>query len=272
MVILSGTFVGVFIWLFQPFGLNQLQIEYKTLFLLGYGLVTMAALVVCMYAFPFIAGRFYCEKNWTVGKEILNLLLIVSVIGLGNYFYSQIYFHVANNWLLGIISFQGFTMLIGVFPITAWTLLSYNRYLKSNLKAAGMVNERIIHEDKNSRKAHADQKISISSANQGDDSVEVPLDDFLFVRSDGNYLDVYFLLDGETQHSVIRNTLVKAESALSASFPPLFRCHRSFIINLDQIVNVDGNAQGLILKLKNCEEKVPVSRKYIQELKSKLKK
>lgn len=271
MVIFSGLFVGLFIFLFQPFGLNQLNIKYKSVFLLGYGLVTSAALVIYMYVFPLFARGFFCEKNWTIGKEILNLLMIVSVIGLGNYFYSGIYFNVANNWLFGIISFQAFTLLIGLFPITAWTLLSYNRYLKNNLKAAGLVNESILEDKKQVPKAHPSQKIKLTSTNQGDEPVDVMLDDFLFVRSDGNYLDVYFIEEDRTQHSLIRNTLVNFESMLSDYFPPLIRCHRSYLINLDQIENVDGNAQGLIVKLKNCDEKVPVSRKYIEELKSKLR-
>jgi hypothetical protein len=271
MVLFSGLFVGLFLLLFQPFGLNQLNIEYKSLFLLGYGLVTSAALVFYMYVFPFIAKGFYSEKNWTVGKEILHLLMIVSVIGLGNYFYSGFYFNVANNWLFGIISFQAFTLLIGLFPITAWTLLSYNRYLKINLKEAGLVNASIVEGSKHEHQHFAGKALKLTSTNQGDEPVEVMIDDFLFVRSDGNYLDVYFLEEGKMQHSLIRNTLVNAVSILSEYFPPLIRCHRSYIINLDRIENVDGNAQGLIVKLKNCNEKVPVSRKYIEELKSKLK-
>ena len=271
MVLLSGIFVGLFIFLFQPFGLNQLNIKYKSLFLLGYGLVTMAALLFYLYVFPFIAKSFFCEKNWTVGKEILNLLMIVFVIGLGNYFYSGIYFNVANNWFFGIISFQAFTLLIGLFPITAWTLLSYNRYLKNNLKEAGLVNASIVDSSKHDHQHLSGKVLKLTSTNQGDEPVEVMHDDFLFVRSDGNYLDVYFMEEGKLQHSLIRNTLVNAESMLSEYFPPLIRCHRSYIINLDQIENVDGNAQGLIVKLKNCHEKIPVSRKYIEALKEKLK-
>jgi DNA-binding LytR/AlgR family response regulator len=77
--------------------------------------------------------------------------------------------------------------------------------------------------------------------------------------------------EGRLQHRLIRNTLVNAESMMRAFFPPLIRCHRSYIVNLDQIKNVDGNAQGLVITLKPCSEKVPVSRKYIDELKQRLK-
>jgi DNA-binding LytR/AlgR family response regulator len=133
------------------------------------------------------------------------------------------------------------------------------------------VNASIVEGSKHKHQHFAGKALKLTSTNQGDEPVEVMIDDFLFVRSDGNYLDVYFLEEGKMQHSLIRNTLVNAVSILSEYFPPLIRCHRSYIINLDRIENVDGNAQGLIVKLKNCNEKVPVSRKYIEELKSKLK-
>ena len=145
-----------------------------------------------------------------------------------------------------------------------------NKYLQNNLYEAREVNAKIVDENNNRTMTHADEKITLTSVNQSDPPVEVLLDDFLFVQSDGNYLEVYFLDDEKPQKHLLRNTLVHAESILQEYFPPLIRCHRSFIVNLDQIKKVDGNAQGLVLKMKAGEEKVPVSRKYIEEIKSKL--
>jgi len=270
MVMLSGLFIGLFIFLFQPFGLSKLNVNHKSVFLLGYGLVTMLALGLCLVVLPKLFKGYFCEKNWTVGRQISFMLLIVFLIGLGNYFYSAIFFRVANNWVIGMLSFQGFTLLIGIFPITGMTLYSHNKYLQKNLKEANIVNSRI--EDDSAHKSRDDsgKKIILTSVNQSDPPVEVSPDDFLFVQSDGNYLEVNFIEDGKPERHLIRNTLVQAEYILKEHFPPLIRCHRSFIVNLEQIEKVDGNAQGLLLKVKTCKEKVPVSRKYIEELKSKL--
>jgi DNA-binding LytR/AlgR family response regulator len=42
--------------------------------------------------------------------------------------------------------------------------------------------------------------------------------------------------------------------------PFLFRCHRAYIVNLDRVTNIGGNAQGYRLSLSNNPEVVPVSR------------
>ncbi len=267
---MSGLFIGLFMFLFQPFGMINLHIKYKTIFLLGYGVVTMVALGFCVFVLPIFMKGYFREKNWTVGRQIFFVMLIFFLIGLGNYFYSAIFFRITDNWVIGMLSFQGFTLLIGIFPITATTLYSHNRYLQKNLKEAKLVNVRIDDEVIQKAGGNSDKKIILSSVNQGDEPVEVLPNDFLFIQSEGNYLEVYLLEAGKPQHRLIRNTLVNAETMLQGFFPPLMRCHRSYIVNLEQIEKVNGNAQGLLLKMKNCEEKVPVSRKYIEELKSKL--
>jgi hypothetical protein len=269
-ILSAGIFIGLFILLFQPFGIAALKVNYKSAFLLGFGLVTMVVLAFSVLVMPKLFQSYFCESNWTVGRQIAFMLFIVFMIGLANYFYSGLFFRIADNWLLGMLSFQGFTLLIGIFPITGATLYSYNKYLRNNLRDAMQVNTRIVDDGMQGNKSVPGKMIYLPSVNQSDLPVEVLQDDFLFVRSDGNYLDVYFLDAGNLQHSLIRNTLVTAQSMLHDHFPPLVRCHRSFIVNLDRIEKVDGNAQGLVLKMKGCEEKVPVSRKYIEELKSKL--
>ena len=83
MVFLSGLFIGLFMFLFQPFGMINLHIKYKTIFLLGYGVVTMVALGFCVFVLPIFMKGFFCEKNWTVGRQIFFVMLIFFLIGLG---------------------------------------------------------------------------------------------------------------------------------------------------------------------------------------------
>jgi len=48
----------------------------------------------------------------------------------------------------------------------------------------------------------------------------------------------------------------------------IVRCHRSYLVNINAIKSVSGNAQGLKLQLKNTEQIIPVSRKYISKIKT----
>lgn len=50
--------------------------------------------------------------------------------------------------------------------------------------------------------------------------------------------------------------------------PVFFRCHRNYIVNLDLIEEVlPSFNHTYLLKIKGCEEKVPVSRHYLKEFK-----
>ena len=60
-------------------------------------------------------------------------------------------------------------------------------------------------------------------------------------------------------------TLKEFEEQLS-SFPYVFKVHRSYLVNLQAIESIMGNAQGYALRLKNYSEgTIPVSRSTIQE-------
>jgi DNA-binding LytR/AlgR family response regulator len=52
--------------------------------------------------------------------------------------------------------------------------------------------------------------------------------------------------------------------------PKLFRCHRSFIVNLAQVKSVSGNAQGYRLHFSDPSITIPVSRTAGKELRGKL--
>jgi DNA-binding LytR/AlgR family response regulator len=39
-----------------------------------------------------------------------------------------------------------------------------------------------------------------------------------------------------------------------------YRCHKSYVINLDQVNHISGNAQGYKFHLKSAEDLIPVSR------------
>ena len=48
----------------------------------------------------------------------------------------------------------------------------------------------------------------------------------------------------------------------------IFQCHRSFVVNLNNITSAQGNSNGYQLKLGTCPTIVPVSRTYVPKLKS----
>ena len=63
-------------------------------------------------------------------------------------------------------------------------------------------------------------------------------------------------------------TLGAAGISAVSSAPFIVRCHRAFLVNLHQVVKVDGNSQGYRLRLEGCTEEVPVSRGYAKCVKA----
>ena len=59
-------------------------------------------------------------------------------------------------------------------------------------------------------------------------------------------------------------TVKNLEQQISISF--IARCHRSFIVNLANVVKVKGNARGYKLQLKNYPELIPVSKDSHKEV------
>jgi len=91
---------------------------------------------------------------------------------------------------------------------------------------------------------------------------EFVVEELAFIESKKNYLH---LISSNDKISSVRMTMKEMEAKLG-SYPQLVRCHRAFMVNLDQLAKVEGNAQGLRLHLRNSATYVPVSRSYIPKI------
>jgi DNA-binding LytR/AlgR family response regulator len=187
-------------------------------------------------------------------------------VGLGNYYYTKYFFGFPGGGIKGVLLFQLYTLVIGIFPVTFLTLLNYNRHLKKNLVMAGNVKKDILSH-KTDHVKQIDDKVTIPSSSKNEE-FRVMLNHLYYLQSEGNYIRVCFSKDGNIELKLVRSTMKTAERKLSGSFPPLIRSHRSYIINSDLIDDVSGNSQGLLLTLKGLDEKVPVSRGYVDKVRS----
>lgn len=73
--------------------------------------------------------------------------------------------------------------------------------------------------------------------------------------------------DGQFKKITERATIKNIEEATSGS--PVVKSHRSFLVNVNDIINISGNAQGLLLELSDCDRSIPVSRSYVDLFRSK---
>jgi hypothetical protein len=254
IIIPISLFVGLFMLIFQPFGLDGLQSSNKYLILTGYGLVTFLVLIVNLWLIPSVLPALFREESWTVLKEIFFLLWILFTVGLANLLYS--------SWTMGfplsftnILAFQTYTLAVGILPITTLTLVKQH-YLKRKNEANAEILSHSINERHTSLTS---AQIVLFSSDNVRENLELAADQILFIKAEGNYITIAYLKNGKIGRTLFRNTM-KYASDLLAPFPFFYQCHRSWIVNLNCITGISGNSQGLRLRLESFDEDIPVAR------------
>jgi DNA-binding LytR/AlgR family response regulator len=91
---------------------------------------------------------------------------------------------------------------------------------------------------------------------------------FIFAEALENYCEIYFYEVDKIKKLIIRSTISNIAEQLKPN-EAIFKCHRSYVVNLNLVENVIGNVQGSKIKLKNIENQIPVSRTLIKEFKNK---
>ncbi len=187
-------------------------------------------------------------------------------IGLGNVFYTTLFFNQHHEFtLVYVINYQLITFAVSAFPITIFTIIKHNHLLKKHTASATYVNDSLKTESKHDQH---NKYICLYSYNKTK-KVEFDINDLYFIESKGNDIEFYFYEDNLITSKTLRNTLKKSLEYLADS-AEIVQCHRAYIVNLNKINNVEGNSQGLVLKLANCDVEVPVSRSFVSTIKNKL--
>lgn len=95
----------------------------------------------------------------------------------------------------------------------------------------------------------------------------IKLADLLYIEAKSNYLEFVYLKDGSQANKLVRATMKNVELMLkNCDF--IVRCHRGFFVNTNNIVKLKGNSHGISLSMKGINAKIPVSRSYIESIKS----
>jgi hypothetical protein len=243
-----GFFVVGFLIVFQPFGIVNWHTESQTYYLIGFGIVTFAILLLVKFGVYNAFPSFFIEEKWTIGKEISVNLLILGLITSGNFLFVVVLHLYPFNFYAFLWSFLTI-LAIGVFPVLFNVLIVYQsssrKYTKNFVIGA---NEMIENE------------VFRLTAENKKDNLEIRADKLLFIESADNYAQIFYRENQKTENVLLRSSLSLLEGQINAS--KTVRCHRSFIVNLKHETKVTGNAQGYKLHFSNTKRPVPVARKF----------
>ena len=102
------------------------------------------------------------------------------------------------------------------------------------------------------------------------DTIQLHVPDLLYIEAVGNYVKIYQLNDGQVRSDMLRATSKQMEEDLSA-YPTVVRCHRAFLVNLQQVEQIVSRAGAMQLIIKHCHEALPVSRSNAVQVKEAIK-
>lgn len=259
-------FVFLFLFLFQPFGINEGTDQSLFLIAGGYGLITFAVSALNRFLLPYIRPHFFNESRWTILHEIIDTLWHVFTIGLANTGYAALVDESCRSiGLMDVLHMTGLTLLVTVVPVVFFVGLEYNRHLKHHLKQAELMNQKI---HQSSQESDGEDIVRLMSES-GTDEIAVALQDLLYIKSIDNYVQVFWKQKDRIQDTLLRGSLVYVEKSVK-EYQRLFRCHRSYLVNLGNVEHVEGNSQGYKLAISDIGDLIPVSRNNVKPLQKRL--
>ena len=247
--------VFVFLFLFEPFDISTLPTKEKYYLMIGLAIVTFLTLSLNLLVIPSLFPNKFSSNGWNIKKEIFWNLWILFTILAG-------YFLLNNS--LGVMKF-GFSLVIklvltAVIPISALIIVNYNKILRSHLKLANELNRKL----KDNRSIQ--EKIVYFNSDYQKDSLAIKVSQLLVIRSANNYIEVFWK-EGETvKNQMVRCSMVNADETLK-EYKFIFKCHRSFVVNINYIDKIEGNSLGYRLFIENINFPVPVSKNSVVKLK-----
>lgn len=252
--LLSGLFVFMFLIFFQPFGASQ-SISYKYFFLVGFGVAVFLGVATTYFILPKLFKKFFRPEKWTIGKEILLQVCCIVIISAFNSLHNY-------NWWRDIDFFQSFlnfliiTTSIGIFPILGLIFFKERSLSKRNIERAQFLSTQL-------PPAAVEEtiKVAIQEESVKESPIVMPLSEFVYAQSEGNYITIYYLEDNTLENKLIRLSLKQLEIQLK-NLAQIKRCHRSYLINTQHITSIDGNARSLTIQLDKVATPIPVSRSF----------
>jgi len=265
IAILLAVIIPLFLILFKPFDITYTEHRFSfPVIALIFGLADSTTFFISAIVLQKLFPRITNENRWTLIKELGFWAVLLLFIGVTNFLLREfIYINPNNLSITYLLEEIAHSYLFGLLVATLLTLLNFSYLIISTTHKASDWNE-LLQKLSDSLEKPESNEITLQ-AETAQDSITFNLSDLIYIQVDGNYVEIYLRDEqGEIQRHIKRNTLKSVEQQLQP-FPNTLRIHRSYLVNLNHITSVDGNAQGYQLALNGIDQSIPVSRSYIAD-------
>lgn len=252
--------IFLFILFFQPFSLDRFDFNNRLLFVAGFVGIIFLLMILVQTTLQTLIRDKYSKKDDVLLYSYAGSFLILVLSS------------VAITFYLRYVGWVDITFFV-VFKVVLICLIApviHNIY--ENFQDLKYQNESLISEKQNIMKEieryeedYLNQSIEFISEYNAD-HLNLQVADILMIRSADNYVEIVYREGLLTKKKLIRNTMKNIEQQLKP-FSNFVRCHRMSIINSFHIEKLNQKFNVYLLKIKNFEEPIPVSRQYLLRIK-----
>lgn len=244
---------------FEPFNVDHSEHKMNYFWISAIHAMTP---VIVLFVLAFVANALKLEPSWNIKKEASFIFLFFLFVGMVQFLIRDIIYSNPNNWSWHYL-FEEIrnTFLVGALFVLILIPWNFNRLKVKNIRKANTLNSTI------AEKLVIAKKTSDNTGRVKIDNQELNLDQLMFVKSEGNYLEIH-LHGKKPSKTLIRSTLKDLEALLN-TYPNMIKTHRSYLVNSNYIESITGNAQGYQLHFSDYV--VPVSRNMIAKFNSRIK-
>jgi len=257
-------FLSVFLVLYflTPFGL---VIFPKNILII----ISLSDSIIASISYLIIFGLFRLKdhkSSWEIWKEILvfnALFFTASILIYFIHFFLSLYLNDFRIHLpFSICSI--YTLSVSIILLIFLKLIDVLYFLSNNNNNNNNNNNKLI--DPHVYKEVSSGEIILFEGRNKKEKLYVKIENIIVIKSLGNYLKIIYTDEhDQIKRVTIRNTIAYALNILESN-KNFFKCHRSYIINLDKVYRVYKRSNKYIARMIHIKDNdIPISNNVIKD-------
>ena len=258
LVAFTAVFLVFYLNIYTPFNMEQWAETEKgnsLIILTIFALIAASIIAISQFVFR----KLFNQNEFTIKTYLIWFFLEMTLISLLLTFIFSDFADVISFSIELAFSLK-LVFAISIIPNALVILiLSLMKYKKQMSEKEEEIEELLIEKNK---VVLTNELINLPD-DKGSIKFSLPLDDILYLESTDNYVFIYYISNDIVKKELLRNSLKKLENVFENL--PLKRCHRSYMVNLNNLTLVKKSGQKMMLSLSKTSETIPVSKTYQKE-------
>ncbi|MBS7252490.1 LytR/AlgR family response regulator transcription factor [Flavobacterium branchiicola] len=255
--------LSVFLLLFTPFGVYEPEHKMNYFFICALHAFSPALILFVYFSILNYSRKLNTTENWNLLKEYIHIGTFLVLAGIASFLMRDLIYNNDGNWSLRYLWEEIRNCFVaGIFFYFFLRVVSF--YFQSHKDSPFVLHFKPLKVEP--EKKVIESVVFIQTQVKQDD-FSLDTDSLLFVKAEGNYIVLTKMINGKIETELKRISLTQFENQISAC-SYFFRCHRAYLVNMFKVQKVTGNSQGYLLSFENTTEKVPVSRKQLDNFNS----